>query len=109
MKTSYPEKAYLNFHGTRMYNDAARMSIYQAAGKFPKVTNSIGIDSVIETLKEDAQFPSTTSFLINSQGWKVCEWKDDKQLHLSEVLGMIEEKKFESLSELEAELHRLKI
>ena len=109
MKKSFPEKAYLNFHGTRMYKDAARMSIYEAAGKFPKVTNSVGVDAVVEVLKEDARFPSTTSALINSQGWKVCEWPDDRQLRLSEVLGMVGERKFESLSELEAELRRLKI
>ncbi|MDQ1278784.1 MAG: hypothetical protein QG670_44 [Thermoproteota archaeon] len=109
MQKSYPERAYLSFHGTRMYKDAARMSIYEAAGKFPKVTNSMGMNSVIEILKEDAQFPSTTSALINSQGWKVCEWHLDKQFHLSEILGMIEEKKFDKLSDLEAELNRLKI
>jgi len=77
VKASKAAKAYLNFHGTRMYKDAARISVFEATGKFPKTTHSIGIDSVLEVLKEDAKFPSSTSELIRSQGWKVCEWTDD--------------------------------
>ncbi len=104
VRASSASKAYLNFHGTRMYKDAARISIYEATGIFPKVTNGIGIDSVIEVLKEDAPFPSTTSELTMSQGWKVCEWNTGQQLHLSEILGKIEEKRFANINDLELEL-----
>lgn len=102
------EKVYLNFHGVKMYKDAARINIYETSGKFPKVTRGEGIPSVLEVLKEDAQFPSTTSMLIKSQGWKVYEWKDFKQLHVSEILNRIGEKSFGNLSDLEVELRRLK-
>ncbi len=47
-----------------MYKDAARLSVYEATEKFPKVTRSLGVVSVLEVLKEDAVFPSTTSELI---------------------------------------------
>ncbi|MCJ7770571.1 DUF72 domain-containing protein [Candidatus Bathyarchaeota archaeon] len=104
VRTSSASKAYLNFHGTRMYKDAARISIYEATSIFPKVTKGIGISSVIEVLKEDAQFPSTTSELAKSQGWKVCEWNIGQQLHLSEILSKIEEKRFASINDLEFEL-----
>lgn len=106
-KESKASKVYLNFHGTRMYKDAARISVYEATGKFPKVTSGVGVDSVVEVLAEDSEFPSTTSGLINSQGWKVCEWKDNQQLHLSEILSRIEEKKFDNIHQLELELQRL--
>ena len=109
VKASTAEKAYLNFHGQRMYKDAVRISIYEASGKFPKITSSIGVDSAIEVMKEDAYFPSTTSQLIKSQGWKVCEWRNDQQLHLSDILKGIEKRSFKNLSELEAELHRLEL
>lgn len=104
VRASAASKAYLNFHGTRMYKDAARISIYEATGTFPKVTSGIGISSVIEVLEEDARFPSTTSELIMSQGWKVCEWNTGQQLHLSEILSRIEEKRFVSINDLEYEL-----
>lgn len=104
VRASAASKAYLNFHGTRMYKDAARISIYEATGAFPKVTSEIGISSVIEILEEDARFPSTTSELIMSQGWKVCEWNTSQQLHLSEILSRIEEKRFVSINDLEYEL-----
>jgi len=108
VKTSQAEKAYLNFHGVRMYKDAARLSIYETTGKFPKVTSGSGVTSVLEVLKEDALFPSTTFHLIQSQGWKICEWKRGEQRHLSEILSKVEEKTFHNLSELEAELRRMK-
>jgi uncharacterized protein YecE (DUF72 family) len=107
VKASGAARAYLSFHGTRMYKDAARISIYEATGTFPKVTRGIGVDSVLEVLKEDARFPSTTSELVRSQGWKVCGWREDQQLHLSEILGRIEEKRFDSIRELELELRKL--
>ena len=108
VRNSAASRAYLNFHGTRMYKDAARISIYEATGIFPKVTSGIGISSVLEVLEEDARFPSTTSELIASQGWKVCEWDAGQQLRLSEILSGTEEKRFASITDLELELkHRI--
>jgi uncharacterized protein YecE (DUF72 family) len=107
VKGSGAGKAYLNFHGTRMYKDAARISVYETSGNFPKVTLGVGVDSVLEVLEEDARFPVLTSELIRSQGWKVCEWKNNEQLRLSEVLSKIKERKFESILELATELRRL--
>ena len=108
VKAGKVETAYLNFHGVRMYKDATRVHIYEATGKSPKITHSVGVNSIIEVLKEDAKFPSTISALINHQDWKVCEWSDDEQLRLSEVLRRVEEKRFDNLLELEAKLYQLK-
>lgn len=43
VKGSKAEKAYLNFHGVRMYKDVAIISIFEATGKFPKVTPNAGV------------------------------------------------------------------
>jgi uncharacterized protein YecE (DUF72 family) len=107
VKSSKAEKAFLNFHGTRMYKDAARISVYEATGNFPKVTRGIGVDSVIEVLSEDARFPANTSELVKHQGWKVVEWKDNQQLRLSDLLSRIEERRFENLSEVKTVLQKL--
>ena len=107
VKGSGAEKAYLSFHGTRMYKDAARISLYETSGNFPKVTRGIGVDSVIEVLSEDARFPANTSELVRHQGWKVVEWKDNQQLRLSDLFSRIEERRFENLSEVKAALQKL--
>ncbi len=107
VKGSGAKKAYLNFHGTRMYKDAARISIYETSGNFPRVTRGVGVDSVLEVLQEDALFPAHTSELVRSQGWKVVEWKDNEQLRLSDLFRKIEERRFENLSEVKAVLQKL--
>ncbi|MEM2106829.1 MAG: DUF72 domain-containing protein [Candidatus Bathyarchaeia archaeon] len=107
VRASKAERAYLNFHGVRMYSDAARLSVYESSGKFPKVTRSLGVDSALEVLKEDSKFPTNTSELIKRQGWKICEWGENEQLRLSEILGWIGEKTFKNISELEMELRKI--
>jgi uncharacterized protein YecE (DUF72 family) len=36
IRENNPKKAYLTFHGARMYKDAARLKVYQKSGTFPK-------------------------------------------------------------------------
>ncbi len=107
VKTSQAEKAYLNFHGVKMYSDAARMHVYEKTGHFPRVTQSSGVASVVEVLKDDLQFPVTTSLLRQSHGWKVCEWTPNKQCHLSEILNQVPEKTFHNVADLETDLRQI--
>ena len=37
------KRAYVTFHGVKMYKDAARFKTYKQTGKFPKVTGSVGL------------------------------------------------------------------
>ena len=107
VKESRAEKAYLNFHGVKMYKDAARISVFEASGVFPKVTRETGVDAALEVLREDATFPSSTSELVRTQGWKVCEWAENRQLHISEILSKVEETTFQDIQELEMALRKL--
>ena len=101
---SKAEKVILAYHGQRMYNDAARSRMHIATGKFLPVTNYFGIDSAKAVLAEDAICPSTTSQLIEDQGWKVIDITAAKRVHISEVLDMIPDKTYSNLGEVTKEL-----
>ena len=63
----------MSFHYVKMYKDAARLKTYKQIGRFPKVTDSTGLDSLEEILNEDTHFPTTKEYLIHVQGWKLFD------------------------------------
>jgi len=89
---------YYTIHGIRMYKDAARMETYKQRGKFPKVTNSTGLASLEEVLREDAKFPCDKNYLIKHQGWKVIDFTVDKRIRAEEVLQKLPDKTFEDVN-----------
>jgi len=105
-KESQAETVVLSFHGQRMYNDAARLKMHIATGKFIPVTDYFGIDSAKSVLAQDAVFPSSKAQLISDQGWKVIDLSADKRIHLSELLETIPDKTYINLNEVTAELRR---
>jgi uncharacterized protein YecE (DUF72 family) len=104
-KASAPkfEKSILAFHGVRMYRDAGLVKSFIDKGYFPKITGSVGTDSIREVLSEDARFPTNRSRLLKDQGWKVYQDTDEVR-KISTVLEKLPEGEFHSLDELMAEL-----
>ena len=94
------KKAMVSFHFVRMYKDAVRLKTYKETGKFPMVTRSTGLKSLMEVMKEDAQFPSRKQDLIQHQGWKLIDIKRDEQVRVCEVLEKLPERKYESLDDV---------
>ncbi len=104
-KASAPkfEKSILAFHGVRMYRDAGRVKSFIEKGYFPKITSSVGADSIREVLSEDARFPTTKSRLLRDQGWMV--FQDTEEVRkISTVLESLPEGDFGSLDDLMAKL-----
>ncbi|MFQ6077208.1 MAG: hypothetical protein ACE5Z5_13935 [Candidatus Bathyarchaeia archaeon] len=62
----------------------ARLKVFRQTGRFPKVTTSVGIQSLIEVLREDARFPATKSDLIRNQGWKLFDLREDERRRVSD-------------------------
>ncbi len=104
-KASQPkfEKSILAFHGVRMYRDAGRVKSFVEKGYFPKITSGIGIDSIRETLSEDARFPSTKSSLLKNQGWKVYQDTDEVR-KLSSVLEKLPDGDYRSVDDVLSQL-----
>ena len=93
-------RAFLTFHGARMYSDAARLKTYKAKGKFPPLGKYTGLDSIGKILAEDAVFPSTKAELFRDQGWKLFESSDSKRMRIGEVLSLLPEATYPSLADL---------
>lgn len=100
MREKNLEKAYLTFHGARMYNDAARFKVYQKSGEFPSVTKSKGLESLKAVIEEDAKFPATKSELIEKQGWKVFDLAEKEHVHASMLLNKLPDVKFADVEEV---------
>jgi uncharacterized protein YecE (DUF72 family) len=98
------EKAYLTFHGARMFADASRLKIYKKSGTFPKVTKAIGLASLRSVLEEDAKFPATKGELMEKQGWKVFNLTEQEHVHASVLLGKLPDRIFGSVEEVVGDL-----
>ena len=98
----------VSFHYVRMYKDAARFKLYKQAGKFPKVTKSTGLGSLMEILGEDAKFPSSKGELISHQGWKLIDLTKDKRVHASHILQKLPEKTYNSVKDVVQTLESVK-
>jgi uncharacterized protein YecE (DUF72 family) len=94
------QKTILSFHFVRMYKDAARLKIYEEKGKFPQITNNIGLTSLEEVLREDAKFPSTKQALVQDQGWKLFDLSEDKRVRVGDFLGKLPEKTYNNINEV---------
>lgn len=102
------EKAYLTFHGARMYADAARLKVYEKSGTFPKVTKAIGLASLRSVLEEDAKFPATKSELIEKQGWKVFDLTATEHVHARILLEKLPDRKYAGIEDAIEALRQVK-
>jgi uncharacterized protein YecE (DUF72 family) len=100
VSSSGSERVVMSFHFVKMYKDAARMKTYKETGKFPMVTRSAGVASLEEVLGEDAVFPATRQELVANQGWKLFDQTPEQRLRLNEILEVLPEKTYGSVSEV---------
>jgi uncharacterized protein YecE (DUF72 family) len=94
------DNVYLTFHGARMYSDAGRLKVYERSGIFPKITKTIGLESLKSVLEEDAVFPATKNELIEKQGWRVFDLTEKEHVHANLLLGKLPDKKYTSVEEV---------
>jgi uncharacterized protein YecE (DUF72 family) len=102
------KKAVVSFHFVRMYQDARRLKQYRETGKFPAITRSTGLDSLLVVMKEDAQFPTSKKELIEHQGWKLYDTTKQERIRASETLQKLPERNYENLEDVISALQRLK-
>ena len=99
-KSGTHKKAVVSFHFVRMYQDARRLKLYREAGRFPMVTRSTGLASLMEVLKEDAQFPTAKHELVEHQGWKLFDMTRDERVRASEVIMKLPERTYENVDDV---------
>ncbi|MEJ2242046.1 MAG: DUF72 domain-containing protein [Candidatus Bathyarchaeota archaeon] len=94
------KKSLIVMHSNKMFKDAARLKIYNESGKFPSVTKSTGINSLVEVLKEDAVFPSNKFDLISDQGWKLIDFTSTQRVHASDLIEKLPEKVYYGIDDI---------
>jgi len=101
-KASSPkfEKSILAFHGVRMYRDSARLKTLLDSGKFPSLTEQVGLESLSEVLGEDATFPTSKSRLLDEQGWKLFDMTAEERVRARVLLERLPEKTYMTINEV---------
>jgi hypothetical protein len=90
-----------------MHTDAARLKLFRDRRRFPRVTSSDGVESVVERVREEARFPASRADLIRAHGWKICDWSADAQLRVADVLRYVPDRSYSCLSDLIGALDQL--
>lgn len=99
-KTGKFKKVMLSFHSQRMYKDAGRFKIYKQTGKFPSITKTTGLSSLIEILKEGNIFPATKEELIKQHGWKLFDYTKEKRVRAIEFLQKLPSREFQNVNQV---------
>jgi hypothetical protein len=97
----------LSYHGAKMFSDALRFMQHKKTGSFMPVTSFAGVESAKAVLAEDAEFPASKAELIQKQGWKVIDVKQNQTAHLSDYLSVIPERSYVNLNEVVKELEAI--
>jgi uncharacterized protein YecE (DUF72 family) len=105
--TGTHNKGVVSFHFVRMYQDARRLKLYKETGKFPTITRTTGLESLMTVMKEDAQFPSSKQELIEHQGWKLYDATTEERIRASETLQKLPERNYENLNNVITTLQKL--
>lgn len=100
------KKAIITMHSNRMFKDAARFKIYKETGKFPMVTKSVGLNSLVEILQEDSKFPSTKKEILEHQGWKLIDLTTQKKVRASHLLQKLPEKTYNTIDDIVQNLEK---
>lgn len=98
---------YVLFNNLSMFEDGLRFMEYLAKGKFPKITGSVGLESV-KSVVAKTRYPAPKSMLIKKVGWRIVEIEEGKQVRLEELLAELPSKTFKNADELINELKAAK-
>lgn len=98
---------YVLFNNLSMFEDGLRFMEYLAKGKFPKITGSVGLESV-KSVVEKTRYPAPKSMLIKKVGWRLVEVEEGKQVRLAKLLAELPSKTFKNAEELLKELKAAK-
>jgi len=98
---------YVLFNNLAMFEDGIRFMQYLSSGKFPKITGSVGMESV-KSVVEKTRYPAPKSTLVKKVGWRLVEIEEGKQVRLGELLAELPSKTYKNAEELLEELKAAK-
>lgn len=92
------KEVYIFLKNLSMFDDAKRFLHFLENEEFPRVTGSVGLDSV-RTAIERTRYPLTKSMLLKKLGWRIVEIGEGKQVRLEEILRTLTSKSYENADE----------
>ncbi|MEM3728923.1 MAG: DUF72 domain-containing protein, partial [Candidatus Bathyarchaeia archaeon] len=98
---------YVLFNNLAMFEDGLRFMQYLSSRKFPKITGSVGLES-IKSVIEKTRYPAPKSVLIKKVGWRLVEIEEGKQVRLEELLAELPSKTYKKPEEVLKELKTAK-
>jgi len=93
------KEVYVLFNNLSMFDDALRFMRYLETKSFPRVTGTIGLESVKKVM-ERTRYPATKNVLLKKLGWRIVEVEEEKQVRLNELLKDIPSKAYGNVEEI---------
>ncbi|MEM3769847.1 MAG: DUF72 domain-containing protein [Candidatus Bathyarchaeia archaeon] len=90
---------YVLFNNLAMFDDGLRFTQYLSSERFPKITGSVGLESVKSVIKK-TRYPAPKSMLVKKVGWRLVEIEEGKQVRLAELLAELPSKTYKNAEEL---------
>jgi len=98
---------YVLFNNLSMFEDGLRFMQYLSSGKFPKITGTVGLESVKSVIAK-TRYPAPKSMLVKKVGWRLVEIEEGKQVRLAELLAELPSKTYKNPEEILKELKAAK-
>jgi len=90
---------YVLFNNLSMFEDGLRFMQYLSSGKFPKITGTVGLESIKSVIAK-TRYPAPKSMLVKKVGWRLVEIEEGQQVRLAELLTELPSKTYKNAEEL---------
>ncbi|NVM03794.1 MAG: DUF72 domain-containing protein [Candidatus Helarchaeota archaeon] len=101
------KKVVLSFHTMRMERDSARYQEFSNKNVLIPATNSIGLQSFMDVIKEYNKFPISKKELLEAHGWKIVDMTSNLRIRASELLKKLPNQKFSNFGLIEKSLQNI--
>jgi len=100
------KEVYVLFNNLAMFADGIRFMHFIETGRFPSLTEAVGLESVKSVIQK-TRYPTTKSLLLKRLGWRLVELEEGEQTRLGELLKNLPSKSYEGIEEVLQELRKL--
>ncbi|MFX0132221.1 MAG: DUF72 domain-containing protein [Candidatus Hodarchaeota archaeon] len=101
------KRVVLSFHTMRMERDAARYQEFSNNNILIPATDSVGLKSIMDVVKEFNKFPISKEELIEAHGWKIVDLTPNLRVRASQLLEKLPNQKFPSFEFIENQLRNI--
>ncbi|MFX1450901.1 MAG: DUF72 domain-containing protein [Promethearchaeota archaeon] len=101
------KKMVISFHTMRMERDAARYQEFSNNNTLIPATDSLGLKSIMDIVKEYNKFPISKKELIEAHGWKIVDITPNSRIRALKLLEKLPNQKFSSHKVIENQIRNI--